>query len=213
MKYKLLILLVFIILSSCSYRLERIQDVNGKKYWVRYYPDLAKEEKYNIRGIFRNRNNSQNYKRYSNSIIFDSIEEYKFIQYDSIRIYLEGNSKKYFNIFSSGLISGQMIFCELNNTCTEPKGHIMTDSKTGQVIERNFLGWKKGLIRINEIEELKYFKLKPSTKRYKLRVYTDIGIDIMFLELLNDSATDRTNLEDFIKGARTTFLNAGCSEI
>jgi len=64
---------------------------------------------------------------------------------------------------------------------------------------------------ISDLEELKFLSKSPKVKRYRMWVYFPemANPQVYFFELSNDKATDKTNLTDFIKKSKLTFIKDG----
>lgn len=203
----------FLLLTSisCSYSLKQFQDQEGNKYWGRVYKNNDDFERYKDRNVFKNQYTRKNHSKYSNKIVTDTVNEVIFVQFDSIRVYLFNDAKKYSDIFSEGLLSGQMIYCELDSNCTPTKDITLRNAKTGKILEQNIWGWKGHTIRIEHFEELFFPKQKCTVKRFKFWVYPyknrfNGGNNIFLLELTNTNANKETNLSDFILNSKVTFL-------
>lgn len=150
--------------------------------------------------------------KYSGHIFTDTAKDDIYIQNDSIRVYLTGNTKKYKSIFTSGLISGQMIYCALDSNCKPVEQHIFIhDRVTGKISYEDSYGWIGHTIKIDSIQLLKNVHSKPNQRRFKLWVDPykfkySYFYNIIFIELTNKNANSSTEFEKFVDGASTTFI-------
>lgn len=170
-----------------------------------------KKEQFKDRYIFKNRKRDTTYQKYTGQIVADTTHGSTFIQFDSVRVYLFSKTDKYKSIFTSGLISGQMLYCEMDSSCKPIEGLRFTDAETGEPIIEDLWGWTGHTITIDYFEELKNIKSKPTERKFKFWVYPykirfNGANDIFLLELKNENANKETDLETFIKGATVTLL-------
>ncbi len=219
-QFKLIFFIFFLILSSqsCSFKWTRIINSKGEKYWTRQYKDNEKNEQLEDRTLFKQSKKNTIYQIYTGNIHTDTTHFTTFIQFDSVRVYLFNGTDLYKKVFTSGLISGQMIYCKLNSSCQPtPSIHIL-DALTKEPIVENLWGWTGHTITIDYFQEIKYIKSKPTKRKFKFWVYTykkrfNGGNAIFLLELTNKMADKHTNLEEFIEGAEVTFLTHARSMI
>ena len=63
-------------------------------------------------------------------------------------------------------------------------------------------------LKISNFEELKFLRTSPLIRKFRFWVYHSgtMNPQVYFIKLRNDKATTDTNIEDFIYGARLTFL-------
>jgi len=206
-----IIVLASLTIQSCSYTWTRLEETNGKKFWVRQYKDYQKQELFEDRYIFKNWKRDTTHQKYSGHIISDTTHGSTFIQFDSVRVYLFRGTDKFKSVFTSGLISGQMLYCKMDSSCKPTQGLRLTNADTGEPIIESLWGWTGHTITIDYFEEMKNIKSKPTQRKFKFWVYPykirfNGGNDIFLLELTNDNANEQTDLETFIKGATVTFL-------
>ena len=66
-------------------------------------------------------------------------------------------------------------------------------------------------LTISDFKELKFLSKSPKYKRYKFWLWHKgfANPTAYFIELTNESATDKTELTDFINGASLTFFHVG----
>lgn len=203
--------LVTLTLQSCGYTWTRVEATDGKKLWVRKYKDIRKREQLEDRYIFKNWKRDQVYQKYSGSITSDTTHGSTFIQFDSVRVYLLQGTDRFKSIFTSGLISGQLLYCKLNSSCKPTEGLKLLNAETGEPLIENLWGWTGHTITIDYFEEMKNIKSKPTQRRFKFWVYPykirfNGANGIFLLELTNNNANKQTDLETFIKGSSVTLL-------
>lgn len=196
---------------SCSYQLKRIEDIEGNKYWTKYYKNYEKQEQHYDKAIFKYEYQKESYSKYQGPISSDTTHGSTYVQFDSVRIYLFKQTDFYKRIFTSGLVSGQMLYCKMDNTCQPPKGLEIRNAKTGNIVIENLWGWTGHTIVIGHFEELQKPKSSVQTRRFKFWVYPykhrfNGGNIIFILELTNPNATKETDLNHFIENAEVTFL-------
>lgn len=210
--FRFSIILIFsFFIQSCSYQLKRIEDTEGNKYWTKYYKDYEKQELHYDKNVFKYEYQEESYPKYNGFIWSDTTHGSTFIQFDTVRVYLFKQTDFYKQIFTSGLVSGQMLYCKMDSTCQPTKGLEIRNAKTGEVIIENLWGWTGHTITIDHFEELQKPKSTDQTRRFKFWVnpykHRFNGGNIIFiLELTNSSATKETDLNSFIENAEVTFL-------
>lgn len=203
--------LLLVTLQSCSYRMRRVETTDGQKVWVKDYKDYKVAEEKRDQNVFEELYTEQSYPKYSGKIDFDTINNSTFIQFDSVRVYLFNGTSKYRYIFTTGLLSGQMIYCERDSSCIPQAPLVYINSKNGDTLAEEIWGWTGHTITVDYFEELSHVKSKPTQRRFKFWVYPykrrfNGGNDIFFLELTNENANESTEINAFIKGAQVTYL-------
>jgi len=195
-----------------------VETENGEKFSIRNSKDSKKQVEFEDEYIFKNWPREQNYNKYSGVITSDTTHGATYIQFDSVRVYLFEETNRFQNIFSTGLLSGQMIYCKLDSLCTPTKEPVITNAETGEPIIEDLWGWTGHTLRIDYFEEIDYLKSKPTQRKFKFWVYPfkirTSGFNYIFLlELTNKNANQQTDLETFIKGSSVTFLTKARSMI
>ena len=105
-KIPVLFLFVFVVATcSCHYKLYQASDINGKKHWVRGYKSYRLEHRYYDRTIIKYKYKPETY---NNNPIYVSKTD-TTIDYDSIKVVILKDSKKYASIFTDGIITGNLI--------------------------------------------------------------------------------------------------------
>lgn len=204
---------------SCSYRLIRVETPDGKHFWSKQYKDVELGERKEDQSVFKDWYNVQSHDRYSGNITSDTINGTTFVQFDSARIYLFDETSRYKNLFTSGLISSQLLYCTFNEDCkpVEPM-YVITNTETGDTLVEDLWGWTGHTIRIEYFEELQHVHSKPTQRRFKFWVYPykmrfNGSNSIFYIELTNENANRDTDLDTFIQGAKVTFIESPWSMI
>lgn len=211
------ILLSFPLFCSCSYRIFVEKDKKGKKHRIKDYKNYDIGVSHAQQAIFSRKNgyNTQQYPVCNGNYSFDTANSKVFIQYDSVRVYLTDTTKELKTTFQKGLLSPHIIYCCNDSTCRIIKERRIITRSTGEPIIYNRLGWGGPEITITNLELLKNVHSKGNQRRFSISLYfNDQGlITVFFLELFNDNANRRTDLDTFIKGAQVTFIKNGWVEI
>ena len=199
--------------QSCSYRWTRAETDDGKKIWIKQYKDDKVAEMKSEQDVFKYSYCKQNYPKYAGNILSDTIHGSTFIQFDSIRVYLFSNAYIYKTIFTTGLLSGQMLYCAMDSLCRPFEDNSLTNAVNFKLIKPDLWGWTGHTIKIDRFELLNDVKSNRTQRRFKFRVFQKDSINghynIFFLELTNENADNNTDINTFIKGARVTFLISG----
>jgi hypothetical protein len=197
---------------SCSYTLVREKADNGKWYWLRYYKNTEKREKWYAKKAFRYAKDST-YERYKGKITSDTDCEHDvYIRFDSVQVILDSNSLIYKDLFLSGTLFPQAIYCVTSNCDATSLTKI--DLQTHKVIPEQWCGWVGHTMFVEEIKEANYFKKDFKKKRFELRfILPSINPDIIFFEITDSSANKHTPLDKFIKEGKLTVLVNGWGEI
>lgn len=186
---------------------------NLAKAKLKYEQNELKREN----SFFKHRYQPKTYKKYPGNISFDTTHGSTFIQFDTIRVYLFYNTDTLKSIFTTGLLSAQMIYCAIDSSCMATPEIEAFDS-IGKPVIFDLWGWTGHTITIDFFKLLTNVDSKPTQRRFKFWVYPykirmNGGNDILFLELTNENADEKTDIETFIKGAKVTFLKRGWSMI
>ncbi|MCH8317227.1 MAG: hypothetical protein IIA88_01820 [Bacteroidetes bacterium] len=207
-KHKILIILILLTVS-CNYKWTTITDTNGEKYRIRAYNDYDKQEQYNEKSFFKHQYGQENHSKYLGSIQSDTANGYNFIQFDTVRIYLLCNTKKYLSIFTIGLLSGQLIYCTLDSLCRPQTGTEARLVETGELLKPHIGNWYGHTITIAYFDEPEYLKISPQKRRFKFWVSwpnAGNGHNIFFIELTNNKVTKYIDIDEFVKEAQLTFI-------
>ncbi len=206
-------ILIITLFSSCSYYWEAATDVNGKKFVYKEYKNFRVAEKMRRRQIFKIRDSLITFSKYNGKLSSDTVHSSTYIQFDSDRVYLFGDANAYKELFTSGLISSQIIYCLLDSNCRPVPDWQITDT-VGRPIVQDLWGWTGHTITIDYIKLLSNVQSKGSQRRFEIWVYPfkwrmNGCNNVFFLELTNETARKSTPLSEFIKGAHITLLRQG----
>jgi hypothetical protein len=208
--YLVVILTSLLTFQACSYVLKTVELEDGRKIPARYYPDYEKEQDYKTKCVFKYEYKKMTYPKYSGNIQSDTISGLTFIQFDSIRVYLGGDAVHFKQVFTSGLLYYQIIYCNLPDPCPFRKDSWVDIE--GKPLIRTFHGWTGPKIFIDDFEELTNANSTTHRRRFRFKISDpNGGASVHFLELTNRNKT--LNFDDFVAGAETTFLKAGWGEI
>lgn len=154
-------------------------DQYGNRVWLKKDSNNGEYEKYDLKIFFRTQYKKQSHPRYFGKITFTKGNDFTCVKFDSIPINISENANKYNLLFTSGLISAQM-----------------------------FISLKKDTNTICCFEELNYLKYPPTKKRFKFLVFepTIFNPFVYLMELTNENANEKTDLETFIKDSKLTFF-------
>ncbi len=146
---------------------------------TKVFKNQGEQEEEWTKQFFEKNYSRQNFERYD-SIIVTSGDTVKY----SDKYFLVWTADKFKPIFSSGIFYPTII-----------AGQSKRDYK----------------LTISNFEELKVSNLPPTQKRFRfwLNRNTLLNPNVCFIELTNQNATDKTDIETFIKGASLTFYKEG----
>ena len=227
MKRIIIYSLTILLINSCAYKTKNLTTIDNKKVRVRFYKDTDMQEAYENKHLFKRTYSKMTFEKYNGKILSDTIYNFTFFQFDSIRVYIDnipidGNQGlKYSDLIKSGLISPKIISCALNPVCIIPQDSVrkmairkdtVTFTETFLAFDTCFLkkkySWTGSKIYISNIKELPYIE-KKTTRVFELehKIYHGGPIDAYYyVEITNDKADNNTSFSDFVKGARLTFL-------
>ncbi len=225
-------IIVFILFNSCSYKVKTLTTSDNKKVRVRFYKDSYRQDVYCYKKSFKRIYSKMSFEKYSGKILSDTINNFIFFQFDSVRVYidnisLDGNKGlEYYNLIKSGLIYPKIITCALHPKCIVPQDTILKvvdkkiaigkDSVSLSELElrydTNFLkknyNWTGPKIYFSYIKELPYLE-KKTTRVFELeqKIFHDGPTNTYyFVEITNDKAEYKTSLSEFVKDANLTFF-------
>ena len=200
-EFLILIVVVFFSVSAFA----QLDNFDSPKMLAKNERKYEKDERKLDRIFFKNFYRSKTYSKYSGSISSDTIHHSTYIQFDSIRVYLFEHTDKYKSIFISGLVSGQMIYCALDSSCRAIEE--LETYSNGKPYIHSLWGWTGHTIKIDYFELLNDVKSKSMQRRFKFWVDgVGGGATVLILELTNEKADNKTDIESFIEGAKVTFL-------
>lgn len=209
---RLFILIGFTLFSySCSYRVKSITDINGEKHHYREYKQQHDEEVYEEKNLFSGNYLTKTYTRFNGVISPMTIDSVHYVQFDIVRVCLGKEASKYIDIFSSGILNSQIIYCSRDSLCQPPKPVLKKEEITGKIVKPHIGSWYGDIINIGLIEEPKHLKKSPQIRRFKLWInatYGLYGYDVYFIELRNETVDKYIDIKEFIKNARLTYINS-----
>ncbi len=214
--YIYIALILLICMESCAYRWHVLKDANGGKHVLRMDKWYNLRNRQKFRSPFKLHRENKTFEKYAGTIQPDTAHNSYFIQFDTVRVYLFETKEVYRQIFSQGLLSGQMLYCGIHASC-EPLPESHSTDMQGNEIKRNIWGWMGHTIRVSGFEEITGVHHKSNQRRFKFYLVPGkIGRTVrhvFFLELTNKSANRRTSLDAFIAGSTVTFLKEAWAEL
>ncbi|GAB0157039.1 hypothetical protein CHRYSEOSP005_23080 [Chryseobacterium sp. Alg-005] len=152
---------------------------------------------------FKNDYKKKNYKRFDGKIT----EKDKLFQFDDKVIYYDKTDKITTLLLKEGLIYPQLLTdYQMQKFLDE------TEDKT----QKRFLklqkdpkaGFDVNGIKLNNTTEVSFLNANSHVKRFKIQCRDNRISSTLtyFIELTNKEANDKTSLEDFIKGAKLTYV-------
>lgn len=152
---------------------------------------------------FKNDYKKKNYKRFEGKIT----EKDKLFQFDDKIIYYDKSDKITALLLKEGLIYPQLLTdYQMQKFLDE------TEDKT----QKRFLklqkdpkaGFDVSGIKLSNTTEIPSLSTNPNIKRFKIQCRDNRISSTLtyFIELTNKEANDKTSLEDFIKGAKLTYV-------
>ncbi len=178
MKKKLTYILIFI-LGFCQQSCKVTWDNDGNRIRLKEDSNCGEHERYEIKILFRTQYKKQFFQKYSGNITIKERTDLTSVQFDSLTVNVRKDASKYNPLFTSGLLSAQMLNVSIKDTNT-----------------------------ICCFEELKYLKYPSTKKRFKFLVFERNMFNpcVYLLELTNENANEKTDLVTFINGSKLTFL-------
>lgn len=210
----LTLILLTMLLSSCSYTWKIFTTTKGKRVVVKVYKNYELQHKMDLFYLFKSQGNRPLKPRYTGKITLDTARGTTYIIYDTCRISLRGKDTTYKEIFTTGLISPQNIYCQLDSACKSPPPYRIKEDKDGKPVVEYYDGWAGPSIHIGNIKLITDIKYKGTQRRFELWVNPDPevnhgGYDVFLLELINEHANEKTEMHEFIKGAQTNIFKRG----
>lgn len=145
----------------------------------------------------------QNYKKFNGTIIVNNNN----VSFDKRTITFDTAEKIIQTILKNGLIYPQLI-----SEYQAEKYKKETTDRTQKRFMKIQKDWKSSFdivsLKLSQLQDLQYFKNNIQVKRFKV-ISKNNNLPnsvIYFFELTNEKATGKTNLEDFVNGAKLTFF-------
>jgi hypothetical protein len=168
------------------------------------YPCISRREIFGTQGrqedrqakkLIRKGYTKQSYNRYSGAIIIVDEDTFK---YDDEVLIVFNTCKDLKPIFQKGIFYPEII------TGPVKKG-LARQQELDATIFRN------DSLRISDFQELKFLRKTPKAKIFRFWLYSKgmFNPTVCFIELTNDSATNKTDIETFVNGSKLTFFKEG----
>ncbi len=159
----------------------------------------AQKDTFVVRTNFDNQGQQENY--WAEKLFY---EQYKKEYYQKYK----GRVK----VINSSVIKFDSLYLMLLN---DPHPKVLTSILTqGLLFPTLFTQYASAndTLKIDALEELKFLKLPPTKKRFRLWCYTSEFVanpTVYLFELSNERASATSNLKTFIQGSSLTFLKSG----
>ena len=186
---KIRFLMIFCLIFSVFAWAQKNQDINPKdKKIIEHFEKNYKK---------------QNYKKFNGTIIVNNNN----VSFDKRTITFDTAEKIIQTILKNGLIYPQLI-----SEYQAEKYKKETTDRTQKRFMKIQKDWKSSFdivsLKLSQLQDLQYFKNNIQVKRFKV-ISKNNNLPnsvIYFFELTNEKATAKTNLEDFVNGAKLTFF-------
>lgn len=145
----------------------------------------------------------KNYKKFEGKITMNK----NSVSFDDKTVTFEANEKTIINILKNGLIYPQLI-----SDYQAEKYKEETTDRTQKRFMKIQKDWKAAFeiksLKLSQLQELPYFKQNIQVKRFKvISKNNNLPNSVnYFFELTNDKADMKTNIEDFVNGAKLTYF-------
>lgn len=170
--------------------------------WAQKNQDISPKDKKIIEHFEKNYK-KQNYKKFNGTIIVNNNN----VSFDKRTITFDTAEKIIQTILKNGLIYPQLI-----SEYQAEKYKKETTDRTQKRFMKIQKDWKSSFdivsLKLSQLQDLQYFKNNIQVKRFKV-ISKNNNLPnsvIYFFELTNEKATAKTNLEDFVNGAKLTFF-------
>ena len=178
----LMSVLLAVFFCSCSYTWRTGVSMQGKRFFYKDYKNYDVEQKMLRRQLFAHWSEVSKYSKFNGVISSDTTHGSIFIQFDSNRIYLFAKAVNYADLFTTGLLSPQMIYCALDSNCIPHDAEWAVTDLNGKPISHSLYGWTGNAISIGHIELLTNVKSKSTQRRFEIWVRQYSVYDAFFLE-------------------------------
>ena len=111
-------------------------------------------------------------------------------------------------IFTEGIFYPQIVIGNEKNNPIKSESELKSLTNN----ERLLYNLKRNdKLRISDFEELPFLSNSPTVKRFRFWNYSfgSMNPEVYFIELINENATEKTELNTFINGAKLTFVQKG----
>lgn len=109
-------------------------------------------------------------------------------------------------VFTEGIFYPQILLGKEENNIIKSESELLSEREAALY---NFK--RNDKLRISNFEELVSLSKSPKVKRFRFLNYSfaPMNPQVYFIELTNENATENTDLNSFIKGAKLTFVCLG----
>lgn len=170
---------------------------------TREFKNQGEQENYWAEQFFKNNYSKQLFNKYKGEVVIKS----NSFQYADQTLEVVNIPKELKSIFSTGLFYPSILTGN-NRTALKSKeelGKLTPEQKVFYEMSRT------DSFSISNLEELSSLSKSPTQKRFRFWLHRK-GLHnplVCFLELTNQSAADKTDIETFIEGAELTFYKEG----
>jgi len=173
---------LLLVCQSCYHKITKSVTSDSIKVKLPEFANQGEYENYEIQQIFINQYHKESHQRYSGHIAIQNPKDSTLITFDSISLKLDfsGKESKYKKIFTTGLLTGQML--------RSP--------------------WDKDTVMICCFETIENTNNLPTQRRFRFDVYWHKIMNplVYLLEITNPNADKNTDFDLFLKKAKVTFL-------
>ncbi len=194
--------LIIIILTLASFSVDA-QTVDNKNQTKREFKNQGEQEDYCEEQLFEKEYSKMHFDKFKSDIIINGDG---FIFGDKTFVIIN-TSQDLKAIFSSGIFHPNNITGD-----TKPILKSQAELDTLSTEQKVFYNMTRtDSLTISDFKELKFLSKSPKYKRYKFWLWHKgfANPTACFIELTNESATDKTDLTNFINGASLTFFHEG----
>ncbi|MEO8517481.1 MAG: hypothetical protein ABI426_12075 [Flavobacterium sp.] len=175
---------------------------NGQK---REFKNQGEQENYWPQQFFKKNYSLQKYEKFKGEI---SVVNQTTVTFDNKTLEIWNIKPELLQIFNEGLFYPQILIGYEENNPVKTKEEVDCFSDE----ERFRYNYSRNdSLRISNFKEAPFLSNSSKTKRFTFWYYRkgSMNPQVYYIELINEEATKKTDLEDFIKGAELTFVNAG----
>ncbi len=194
--------LIVTILTLISFSVDA-QTTDNKSQSKREFKNQGEQEEYWVEQLFEKEYSKKHFDKFKGDIVINGVG---FI-FDDKTFVIINTPKDLKAIFSSGIFYPNII---TGDTKSVIKSQAELDTlSTEQKVFYNMT--RTDSLTISDFKELKSLSKSPKYKRFKFWLWQKgfANPTACFVELTNESATDKTDLTHFIIGASLTFFREG----
>jgi hypothetical protein len=194
--------LIIIILTLASFSVDA-QSIDTKNQSKREFKNQGEQEDYWAEELFETKYLKKHFEKFKGDIVLNGDG---FIFGDKTFVII--NTPKELNaIFSGGIFYPNII---IGDTKSVIKSQAELDTLSAE--QKVFYNMTRtDSLTVSDFKELKFLSKSPKYKRFKFWLWQKgfANPTACFIELTNESATDKTDLTNFILGASLTFFHEG----